>query len=198
MWSKEESRILAECWARASQNNIIRNSHTTGTFWSTVLEDYNSLVTEPRRQDQLTGKWSKMCKDIKIFIGIYEKLKLHWQSGQNDADVMKHAKKGFKLQRNRVFAYEEAWSSIKDCPHFLTYDGFNNKRAQSDSINLEDSDPTPTPPRMYQTWSLFSEEILSVVLEVVIVQKVLRVPVLRMRLLSFLQTRLELALLIRP
>ncbi|XP_071740284.1 glutathione S-transferase T3-like [Rutidosis leptorrhynchoides] len=118
MWSDEESRILAECWMRATLNPNIGNSQTHSSFWGTVRQDYNSKVREQRRMDQISGKWTKMAKDIKLFVALYEKLVKHWPSGANDNDIMMSVKKAFREQQKKAFAYEDARRVVRDCPQF--------------------------------------------------------------------------------
>ncbi|XP_071701718.1 uncharacterized protein [Rutidosis leptorrhynchoides] len=151
-WTDEESRILAECWVRVSENMDDGNSQTKDSFWGAVRKQYNSLVSEARRGDQLTGKWSKMSKDIRRFVRIYSKLE---ESGVSDADIMSHSRKAFKEQTGRQFTFEDAWRVLKDCPKFLSFDGvMSNKRKTptyqdvfpDEPINQKDDNPNPSPP----------------------------------------------------
>ncbi|XP_071705999.1 uncharacterized protein [Rutidosis leptorrhynchoides] len=116
MWSDEESRILAECWMRDTLNPNTGNSQTHSSFWGTVRQDYNSKVREQRRMDQISGKWTKMAKDIKLFVALYEKLVKDLPGGTNDNDIMVSVKKAFREQQKKAFAYEEAWRVVRDCP----------------------------------------------------------------------------------
>ncbi|XP_071690467.1 glutathione S-transferase T3-like [Rutidosis leptorrhynchoides] len=116
MWSDEESRILAECWMRATLNPDIGNSQSHSSFWGTVRQDYNSKVREQRRMDQISDKWTKMANDIMLFVALYERLVNHWLSGANDNDIMVSVKKAFREQQKKVFVYEDAWRVVRECP----------------------------------------------------------------------------------
>ncbi|XP_071718791.1 glutathione S-transferase T3-like [Rutidosis leptorrhynchoides] len=119
-WTDLEAKILAEHFVYVFRHPSVGNDQSHTSFWGEVRRQYNSIVPVKRRPDQISGKWSKMQRDVKIWIGIYNKYERMWESGCNNDDIMSAARMAFKAQtKGRHFAFEDAWRVLRNCPKFL-------------------------------------------------------------------------------
>ncbi|XP_071727387.1 uncharacterized protein [Rutidosis leptorrhynchoides] len=107
-WTPEEEEILAERRLDVTENPKIGTSQSADSFWNTVIANYAQLAYRKRNNEQITGKWAKMSRDIKVFIGVYNQLKRNWRSGTNDSDVIEAAHEEYRRRQGVPFTHYKA------------------------------------------------------------------------------------------
>ncbi|XP_071695527.1 uncharacterized protein [Rutidosis leptorrhynchoides] len=101
-WTPEEEEILAECWLDVTENPKIGTPQSADSFWNTVVDNYNQLADRKRNNDQITGKWAKMSRDIKAFIAAHEE---YWR------------------RQAIPFTHYKARQVLRNCPKFCAPEG---------------------------------------------------------------------------
>ncbi|XP_056853654.1 glutathione S-transferase T3-like [Raphanus sativus] len=88
-WSPKEDVILISAWLNTSKDPIVGNKQKLGTFWSRILQYYNSSV-------QHAGFSPRELA-----------------SGENENDVMKRALDFFFSDHGCKFTMEHAWRELR-------------------------------------------------------------------------------------
>nr|KAJ0212721.1 hypothetical protein LSAT_V11C400219540 [Lactuca sativa] len=102
---RKEAEKLAETWVAASEDPIVGDSQTYGSFWEKVRAIFYELMENIRLK----------CTD---FGGIYNNLLNIRKSGSNDFDVFKAAIDQYEktTPTRKAFPYMKPWLKLKDSP----------------------------------------------------------------------------------
>ena len=170
-WTKEEEEKLAEAWVAASEDPIVGDSQTYGSFWEKVRAIFYELMeSETRNADQITSKWRDIRLKCTEFGGIYNNLLNIRKSGSNDFDVFKAAMDQYEktTPTRKAFPYMKPWLKLKDSPKWKEQtegssqssgskrsrnpdgtsqqsDGRTHIDINDDPIDLETDQPLPRP-----------------------------------------------------
>nr|KAJ0199238.1 hypothetical protein LSAT_V11C600337510 [Lactuca sativa] len=142
-WTKEEEEKLAEAWVAASEDPIVGDSQTYGSFWEKVRAIFYELMeSEARNADQITSKWRDIRLKCTDFGGIYNNLLNIRKSGSNDFDVFKAAMDQYEktTPTRKAFPYMKSWLKLKDSPKWK-----EQTEGSSQSSDLETDQPLPRP-----------------------------------------------------
>nr|KAJ0211070.1 hypothetical protein LSAT_V11C400189690 [Lactuca sativa] len=118
-WTKEEEEKLAEAWVAASEDPIVGDSQTYGSFWEKVRAIFYALMeSQTRNADQITSKWRDIRLKSTDFGGIYNNLLNIRKSDSNDFDVFKAAMDQYEktTPTRKAFPYMKPWLKLKDAP----------------------------------------------------------------------------------
>nr|KAJ0191858.1 hypothetical protein LSAT_V11C800443190 [Lactuca sativa] len=118
-WTKEEEEKLAEAWVAASEDPIVGDRQTYGSFWEKVQAIFYELMeSQTRNADQITSKWRDIRLKCTDFGGIYNNLLNIRKSDSNDFDVFKAAMDQYEktTPTRKAFPYMKLWLKLKDSP----------------------------------------------------------------------------------
>ena len=103
------------------------------------MRTYNTIIEPPRSMDQLTSKWTKLAREVKIFNSIHQKIAALWESGNGDAEIMANAREQYKLRYRKPFNYEGAWRVLRESPKFFSPEGVSQRKRPI--VEEEDDQP---------------------------------------------------------
>ncbi|XP_018474022.1 glutathione S-transferase T3-like [Raphanus sativus] len=116
-WSPKEDVILISAWLNTSKDPIVGNEQKLGTFWSRILQYYNSSVQHagfsPRELGQCKQRWGRLNDLTCKFCGCYDASLRGQASGENENDVMKRALDFFFSDHGCKFTMEHAWRELR-------------------------------------------------------------------------------------
>lgn len=61
-------------------------------------------------------KWGNTNEEVRLFLALFNDLKIHWQSGESDASILNKVLKMFRLEHVKGFKHIEVWKVIKYFP----------------------------------------------------------------------------------
>nr|KAJ0222430.1 hypothetical protein LSAT_V11C200085350 [Lactuca sativa] len=105
--------------ARPTEDPIVGDSQTYGSFWEKVRAIFYELMeSQTRNADQITSKWRDIRLKCTDFGGIYNNLLNIRKSGSNDFDVFKAAMDQYEktTPTRKAFPYMKPWLKLKDAP----------------------------------------------------------------------------------
>ncbi|XP_018487555.1 glutathione S-transferase T3-like [Raphanus sativus] len=116
-WYPKEDVILISAWLNTSKDPIVGNEQKLGTFWSRILQYYNSSVQHagfsPRELGQCKQRWGRLNDLTCKFCGCYDAALRGQASGENENDVMKRALDFFFSDHGCKFTMEHAWRELR-------------------------------------------------------------------------------------
>ncbi|XP_023763049.1 uncharacterized protein LOC111911510 [Lactuca sativa] len=91
-------------------------------FWDAVIVKFRTILNKGdtyHNNDMLSGKWTQISRKCTKFNSIYNKLSLQRQSGANDFDLFRAARKEYHVQMGHVFEYEKIWELVRKDPKWI-------------------------------------------------------------------------------
>ncbi|GKC28010.1 hypothetical protein Tco_1035304 [Tanacetum coccineum] len=120
LWTDGEELLLAETYIQVSEDPKEGADQQRDTFWYKVMDVYNKeakrLKYPNRSKNMITGKWTRMNRDVGKFNTIVCETAL--MSGENDKDFMERCHMLFKRTWKNDFKHSAAWNFLKDLKKF--------------------------------------------------------------------------------
>ncbi|XP_071719121.1 uncharacterized protein [Rutidosis leptorrhynchoides] len=158
-WTPDEEKLLAERWFNTTENTKIGTSQSYDSFWNTILANYNLVASCQKNNDQITEKWAKMSRDLKLFIAIYNQFKKDWRSGTNDSDVIEAAHAKYRQRQSVSFRHGKTWKVPRDVQNFVPRkrNEYSEASTTGTIVTLRDEEPLRVDPNPDHT-DLFADD----------------------------------------
>ncbi|KAI7947891.1 hypothetical protein MJO28_009799 [Puccinia striiformis f. sp. tritici] len=144
-FTPSEDKVLCRAWLETSENILVNNSQTSGTFWDRITEVFNQQSPTGRSLRSLSNRWDMLRKVTMKFSGYYNRIANKPPSGSNPANYVKLAKKAYYDNIRKMFTLDHAWEIV--CWHEKWKSSVvrEPKRAVGlDVLDEEETNPTPS------------------------------------------------------
>uniref|UniRef100_A0A7N0TL56 No apical meristem-associated C-terminal domain-containing protein n=1 Tax=Kalanchoe fedtschenkoi TaxID=63787 RepID=A0A7N0TL56_KALFE len=118
-WSAEEEEMLISSWLTVSNDSVVGNAQTRGSFWTRVAGYFNKYrkTNIEREESQIKSHYYFMMPQVNEFNGYYNQIVSDHHSGWSDNQIMEAARFNWKnAHKKREFPYTHVWEMVKDEP----------------------------------------------------------------------------------
>ncbi|XP_013607700.1 PREDICTED: glutathione S-transferase T3-like [Brassica oleracea var. oleracea] len=126
-WTPTDDNVLISSWLNTSKDHVVGNEQRSVSFWKRIAAYYSA---SPKIASQCKQRWHKINDMVGKFCGAFEVATREKTSGQNDADVLKHAHKIFFNNYKNKFTLEHAWKELR---HDQKWSDLSSACSQGDS-----------------------------------------------------------------
>nr|GEW04704.1 hypothetical protein [Tanacetum cinerariifolium] len=121
---KVRIRIKEVRWiGEVARSRVIRKDPNVGRnqkldcFGGKILSTYNDNALFQHNKDMLTSKWSTLNVNCQKFNALHKRAQRLHKSGENEMDVLRHAKMMFKDENKGIsFSQELPWEILRPSP----------------------------------------------------------------------------------
>uniref|UniRef100_A0A7N0U2X0 No apical meristem-associated C-terminal domain-containing protein n=1 Tax=Kalanchoe fedtschenkoi TaxID=63787 RepID=A0A7N0U2X0_KALFE len=118
-WTAEEEEMLISAWLTISNDSVIGNVQTRGSFWGRVTDYFNTYrkTKIEREESQIKPHYYFLMPQVNEFNGYYNQIVSDHHSGWSDNQIIEAARLNWKnAHKKKEFPYMHIWEMVKDEP----------------------------------------------------------------------------------
>uniref|UniRef100_A0A7N1A1E9 No apical meristem-associated C-terminal domain-containing protein n=1 Tax=Kalanchoe fedtschenkoi TaxID=63787 RepID=A0A7N1A1E9_KALFE len=118
-WSAKEEEMLISSWLTVSNDFVIGNAQTRGSFWGRVTNYFNMYrkTKIEREEPQIKSHYYFLMPQVNEFNCYYNQIVSDHHSGWSDNQIIEAARLNWKnAHKNKEFPYMHIWEMVKDKP----------------------------------------------------------------------------------
>uniref|UniRef100_A0A7N0SVY4 Myb-like domain-containing protein n=1 Tax=Kalanchoe fedtschenkoi TaxID=63787 RepID=A0A7N0SVY4_KALFE len=150
-WTVEEEEMLITSWLTISNDSVIGNAQTRGSFWVRVTDYFNMYrkIKIEREKSQIKPHYYFLMPHVIEFNGYYNQIVSDHHSGWSDNQIIEVALLNWKnAHKNKEFPYMHIWEMKAKTSESGAYTSSSTHDANEYSYGGNESDSRPIGQRL--------------------------------------------------
>uniref|UniRef100_A0A7N0UQT4 No apical meristem-associated C-terminal domain-containing protein n=1 Tax=Kalanchoe fedtschenkoi TaxID=63787 RepID=A0A7N0UQT4_KALFE len=143
-WSAKEEEMLINSWLTVSNDSVIGNAQTRGSFWGRVTDYFNMYrkTKIEREEPQIKSHYYFLMLQVNEFNCYYNQIVSDHHSGWSDNQIIEAARLNWKnAHKNKEFPYMHIWEMVKDEPKWAAQIEAQNASKKTKTSNESENRP---------------------------------------------------------